>query len=105
MSNFFISKYNKLIIAIILLILASSLVHAKNSMSDKNEPPPRPCFNSLDLNEDGDIDFDEFSSQEIPHGDHQTIFNSIDINNNGVISSEEFINHKPPQPQKRKDNQ
>ena len=96
--------YIKQAIVIALLITTSSAVQAKNNMSDRNGPPQRPSFDSLDLNADEDIDFDEFSSQELPHGDYQTIFNSIDINNNGVISSEEFINHKPPQQPKRKDN-
>ena len=104
MSKFFINKYIKLFLASILLISVSSLVQAKNNPPDRNDPPPRPTFESLDLNQDGDIDFDEFSSHELAHGDHQTIFDAIDTNNNGVISNDEFTNHKPPQPQKRKEN-
>lgn len=73
-------------------------------MSDKNGPPQRPTFESLDLNQNGDIDFDEFSSKELPRGDHQTIFDAIDADNNGVISNDEFTNHTPPQPPKRKGN-
>jgi len=90
-------------IVVTLLILASSQVLAK---SDKNngDRPSRPTFESIDTNEDGDIDFDEFSSHEVPHGDHQTIFDEMDADNNGVISNEEFANHKPPRPRNRKDN-
>ena len=107
MNKFFSRKcfINKLLITSLLLMSASSLVnlsYAKNNMSDRNGPPPRPSFDSLDLNQDGDIDFDEFSSQEVHQGDHQTIFDAIDTDNNGVLSNDEFTNHTPPQPQKRK---
>jgi hypothetical protein len=95
------SHYSKLILAITLIISTSSIVHAQNDDHSKNGPPQRPSFESLDTNEDGDIDFDEFSSQEIPHGDHQTIFDLIDADNNGVLSNDEFVNHKPPQRERR----
>ncbi|MFT7008813.1 MAG: hypothetical protein ACJAXJ_003356 [Colwellia sp.] len=95
------SHYSKLILAITLIISTSSIVHAQNDDRSKNGPPQRPSFESLDTNEDGDIDFDEFSSQEIPHGDHQTIFDLIDADNNGVLSNDEFVNHKPPQRERR----
>lgn len=95
------SHYSKLILAITLIISTSSIVHAQNDERSKNGPPQRPSFESLDTNEDGDIDFDEFSSQEIPHGDHQTIFDLIDADNNGVLSNDEFVNHKPPQRERR----
>lgn len=104
MSKYFINKYIKLCLTSLLLITASSLVQAKNTPLNRSEPPQRPTFDSLDLNQDGDIDFDEFSSHELPHGDHQTIFDTIDTNNNGVINNDEFTNHKPPQPQKRREN-
>lgn len=106
MKNFFSRTcfINKLLITSLLMMTASSVVslsHAKDSMPDRNGPPQRPSFESLDLNEDGDIDFDEFSSQELRQGDHQTIFDSIDADNNGVISSDEFENHTPPKPPQR----
>ena len=70
MNKFLSRKYfiNRLLITSLLLVSASSLVnlsHAKNSMPDRNGPPQKPSFDSLDLNEDGDIDFDEFSTQEL----------------------------------------
>lgn len=95
------NNYTKLILAITLTISTVSMVHAQNDDRSRNGPPQRPSFESLDTNEDGDIDFDEFSSSEIPHGDHQTIFDMIDADNNGVLSNDEFVNHKPPQRKKR----
>lgn len=86
----------KLIIAITFIISASSLVQAKNADHNNGERPQRPTFASLDLNEDSEITFDEFSSHEIPHGDHETIFESIDSDGDGIILEEEFTNHKPP---------
>jgi hypothetical protein len=93
-------NYSKLVLAITLIISTSSVVQANNERS-KNGPPQRPSFESIDVNEDGNIDFDEFSSKELPHGDHQTVFDMIDADNNGIISNEEFVNHKPPQRQQR----
>ncbi|MBU2925944.1 EF-hand domain-containing protein [Colwellia sp. 4_MG-2023] len=95
--------YIKQAIVVTLLVLASNQVLAKNTQND-GDRPSRPTFESIDSNSDGDIDFDEFSSQELPHGDHQTVFDEIDTDNNGVISNEEFTNHKPPRPQNRKGN-
>lgn len=91
------NKYTQLILAITLIISSISVVNAQNNDRSRNAPPQRPNFESIDTNEDGDIDFDEFSSQKLPHGDHQTVFDMIDTNNNGVISNDEFVNHKPPQ--------
>ena len=88
-------------IVVTLLIVTSSQVMAKrDAMQNQERPPQRPTFESIDTNEDGDIDFDEFSSHELPHGDHQTVFDEMDTNNNGVISTEEYTNHKPPRPKK-----
>jgi len=58
-------------------------------------PPP---FSSIDSDGDGEISYSEFSSQEIPHGDHQTIFDEMDSDSNGVVSEEEFNSFKPPRP-------
>lgn len=94
--------YTNPIIAIVLLLTAASVVQAKN-MEHKNEGAhQRPSFESIDANVDGDVDFDEFASHELPHGDHQTVFNLIDTDNNGVISQDEFDNHKPPCPKHAK---
>jgi Ca2+-binding EF-hand superfamily protein len=101
----FMNNYTKLILAITLVISSVSVVHAQNDNRGKNGPPQRPTFESLDTNEDGDIDFDEFSSHEIPHDDHQTVFEMIDSDDNGVISNDEFVNHKPPQPRNRSEDQ
>jgi len=99
----FMNIYIKQAIVVTLLVLASNQVLAKNTQND-GDRPSRPTFESIDSNSDGDIDFDEFSSHELPHGDHQTVFDEIDTDNNGVISNEEFTNHKPPRPQNRKGN-
>ena len=53
------------------------------------------------VNEDGDVDIDEFSSLQLPFGDHQTVFDNIDADNNGIITEEEFKNHKPPRPPRK----
>lgn len=95
--------YIKQAIVVTLLVLASSQVLAKSNQNSEDRPS-RPTFESIDSNGDSDIDFDEFSSHELPHGDHQTVFDEMDTDNNGVISNEEFTNHKPPRPKGRKDN-
>ena len=55
-----------------------------------------PQFSSIDSDGNGEISFDEFSAQEIPHGDHQTVFNDMDTDGDGVVTETEFSNHKPP---------
>ncbi|MEG3756044.1 EF-hand domain-containing protein [Psychromonas arctica] len=65
--------------------------------SDQGGPqggPPQ--FSSVDTNGDGELTFDEFSNQEIPHGDHQAVFDDMDSDGNGVVSENEFSNFKPP---------
>jgi Ca2+-binding EF-hand superfamily protein len=88
--------YSKITLIITLLVAVSGQAQANDNRSGKERPHARPSFESIDSNADGDIDFDEFSSHKIPHGDHQTVFSHIDIDNNGIISSEEFNSHKPP---------
>jgi Ca2+-binding EF-hand superfamily protein len=92
--------YSKTIILITLLLATSSQIQAKDNMKHKKQ---RPNFSSLDINSDGVIDFDEFSSHKIPHAVHQTVFNNIDTDDSGQISEEEFKNHKPPRRKKGKD--
>ena len=91
----------QLILVITLLISTSSLVQAKNTEHRKNGLLQRPSFESIDTNADGEINFNEFSSHKLPHGDHQRVFDIIDSNSNGIISNEEFVNHKPPMRKKR----
>ena len=95
--------YIKQLLILSALIALSSQVQAKNQRANQDREHSRPEFSSIDTNEDGDIDFDEFSSHDIPHGDHQTVFESFDTDNNGIISTEEFENHKPPQRQRNKE--
>lgn len=95
-------NYTKLTLTIMLLISASSLAQAKNSEQRKNCVKQRPSFESIDTNANGEIDFDEFSTHKLPHGEHQTVFDKIDSDTNGVISNEEFTNHKPPHRKKRR---
>lgn len=94
------SNYIKLTLAIMLSISVTSQVQAKNSEHNQNRQHQRPSFESIDTNSDGEVNFEEFSSHKIPHGDPQTIFDSIDTDSNGIISNEEFTNHKPPQRRK-----
>lgn len=93
--------YFKLILAITLIISTSNLVQAKRTDPSKHGPAQRPNFESIDINENGEIDFTEFSSHKRPHGDAQTIFDTIDTDSDGLISNEEFVNHKPPMRKKR----
>ena len=88
--------YIKVVTVVALTTVFTSHVQANNER-EKGEHQ-RPTFTSIDLNEDGIINSDEFSSHKIPHGDHDTIFASIDSNEDGIISQEEFENHKPPRP-------
>lgn len=87
------NKSSKTIIAVTLLCAGLAQVNAKNSHEDH---PPRPSFSAIDINGDGDIDFDEFSSQKAPREGHQKIFSKIDKDDNGVITKAEFMSHKPP---------
>lgn len=89
----------KLTLVLMISISVTSLVQAKNT--EHNRKHQRPSFGTLDSNSDGEIDFKEFSSHKIPHGDHQTVFNIIDSNSDGVLSNDEFTDHKPPQRKKR----
>tara|TARA_R110001592_G_scaffold224287_3_gene479904 strand:+ start:256 stop:543 length:288 start_codon:yes stop_codon:yes gene_type:complete len=87
----------------ILLVLALSVgfmgqSYAANSEQGRGPQGGPPAFSSIDSDGNGEIDFDEFSSQEIPHGDHQTIFDEMDSNGDDVVSEDEFNNHKPPRP-------
>ena len=70
---------------------------AGSDQGDRPQGGP-PAFSSIDSDGDGEISFSEFSSKEIPQGDHQTIFDEIDSNGDGVITESEFSNHKPPRP-------
>ncbi len=93
------NKSLKTIIAVTLLCAGFSQVNAKDSHEDH---PPRPLFSAIDINGDGDIDFDEFSSQKAPREGHQKIFSKIDKDGNGVITKKEFMSHKPPKKKGRK---
>ncbi|MBU2881725.1 EF-hand domain-containing protein [Psychrosphaera sp. B3R10] len=93
-----------LIVGLMSIISATSQAAENNDRrGDKGgQGKGRPQFSTLDLNADGDISFDEFSSHDIPHGDHETVFNNIDADQNGVISEQEFTDHKPPHGKKPK---
>jgi hypothetical protein len=87
---------SKVIITVTLLCVGIIHVNAKNPQKSKEGPPPRPLFSAIDINNDGDIDFDEFSSQQEPREGYQKIFSQIDNDDNGVITKAEFNDHKPP---------
>jgi hypothetical protein len=83
------------IMVITILLATMTQAQATPSPLPQDGPPPRPSFSSLDINSDGDISFDEFSTQKLPRGDHKTIFSTIDKDRNNVLSEEEFMGHKP----------
>ena len=87
-------KSNKLMLIAGVLLLTTGFAQAE---SERGAPPERPTFSSLDLNSDGEVSFEEFSSHDVPRGDHETIFGHIDTDSDGIITSDEFENHKPPQ--------
>ncbi|MFT6984669.1 MAG: Ca2+-binding EF-hand superfamily protein [Psychromonas sp.] len=92
---------SNVIIVLALFTVAASQTYAADSVQENGKRPPRPSFEEVDSDSDGEIDFDEFSLQELPHGDHQTVFAEIDTDSDGVISNQEYSDHKPPRPQKR----
>jgi len=86
------------IIAAALLAGFINLSYAQQSEQQKGPRPERPDFTSIDSDNNGEISFDEFSQQELPHGDYQTVFDSIDADSDGVLTEQEFTSHKPPRP-------
>jgi hypothetical protein len=92
---------NKIIIAA-LLFTCINHAYAKGDSGNHGKKNHRPTFASIDTNQDSDIDFDEFSQQQLPFGDPQTVFSAIDSNNNGVLDEDEYLTHKPPHRNKRK---
>jgi len=92
---------SKTVLAMTFLSVIFSQTPAQAQEQNRERPGPPPAFSSIDVNGDGEVNFDEFSQQELPHGDHQTIFNEIDSDSNGVISKAEFKNHRPSVKNKR----
>lgn len=84
-----------------LLFTGLNFAYAKNTPDGQGERHQRPTFSSIDTNQDTEIDFDEFSQQQLPFGDHQTVFTAIDSNDNGVIDEDEYLTHKPPHKNKK----
>jgi len=89
-------RHFRAILALSSLLLLASQAFAQEPMPGKDGKHQRPSFATLDSNSDNHIDFDEFSTQEIRGGDHQTIFDSIDSDGDGKVSEQEFNSHKPP---------
>jgi len=89
----------------ILLISALFATVVGCSHADDRRGPPggeRPDFSSVDTDDSGYIDMDEFSEQTLPgNADHQTVFDSIDADGDGQITEQEFNDHKPPAPPQR----
>lgn len=80
------------------LALSSQVYAAGHEQGNGHMPSPRPEFSSVDTNSDNEITFTEFSQQELPGGDAQSIFSEMDSNSDDVISHEEFENFEPPRP-------
>jgi len=89
-------KYLGYVLVAVSALLLAGQADAQERMQGKGGKHQRPDFSSIDTNGDGYIVFDEFSSQEIPGGDHQTIFDSMDTDSDGKVSESEFNDHKPP---------
>jgi len=86
------------------IILATTLLLGVSVQSYAQERGPggeRPVFSNVDLDGNGEVNFEEFSQQKLPGGDPQEIFDSIDANKDGVITEQEFLDHKPPAPPRR----
>ena len=56
------------LLASLLAIEFTTQTFANEDQQKDDRRPPPPSFEQLDLHGDGDIDFDEFSSHEVPHG-------------------------------------
>ncbi|MFT6924721.1 MAG: hypothetical protein ACJAZP_000279 [Psychromonas sp.] len=92
---------SKTIIAMVVGLAVSSQIYAADGDQSRGDmPPPPPKFTSVDTNSDNQISLEEFSTQELPHGDYQTIFSEMDSNSDGVVSKAEFEAFKPPRPER-----
>ena len=90
----------KLILTTALLLLVMNPVLAEKRPLHKEGAKQRPTFSSLDADTYGSIDFTEFSSHQLPHGNHQTVFSIIDTDSDGLISENEYVTHTPPRNKK-----
>jgi len=86
---------SNILFALVLSLGVTSQSYAGGSQQGGPQGGP-PQFSSVDTDGDGELTFDEFSAQEIPHGDHQTVFDDMDSDGNGVVSENEFTSFKPP---------
>lgn len=56
----------------------------------------RPAFTLLDLDGSGEIDFAEFSTQQLPNqNEHNVLFTEMDRDNNGVVNETEYYHQFP----------
>jgi hypothetical protein len=76
-----------------LCLALSGNAFANESKEGKKRPKP-PKFETLDVNENGEVDFEEFSVLKFRRGDMQTIFNKIDTDGSSTITQEELKAHK-----------
>mgnify|MGYP000176133523 CR=1 FL=1 len=68
----------------------------QHSMEQKKGKRKRAYFNKLDVNNDGNVSWEEFQQHKKNRGKRERMFNHIDANNDGSISKQEFRDHKPP---------
>lgn len=85
---------------IISIALLLSLNTAMAAERDGERPPPRPEFSVLDANSDGQIEWEEFASQEVPMGTTEEAFQRMDTDQDGFVSAQEYADHKPPRRQR-----
>ena len=90
------SKRKNVIVAVILFLGVTA-----QSYAQEKGPGAPPAFSSVDLDGNGEVNFEEFSQQKLPGGDPKEVFDSIDSNDDEIITEQEFIDHKPPPPPRR----
>jgi hypothetical protein len=93
------NKSLNLVITAVLLLGVSACSRAEQrGPGGEGGPGERPVFSTVDIDGNGEINFEEFSQQNLPGGDVKEIFDSIDADKDGIITEQEFLDHKPPAP-------
>lgn len=69
-----------------------------DNRDQRRGPPP---MSTIDIDGDGFVSLEEFSSHPVPRGDHSEIFSRIDSDADGYISEDELTSHKPKRKERR----